>query len=99
MCRGWGVGSTVRGGVFCAMHIHAAAMQVVTKGAAMDGIRPESPEAEWDDEALDAFVRSEAFDQFLLDCFAEGVREAVAEQHALGLPDSLPPEVRAALAA
>ncbi len=65
----------------------------------MDGLRPESLDAEWDDEALDAFVRSEAFDQFLLDCFAEGIRKAVAEQRSLGLPDSLPPEVRAALAA
>ena len=38
-----------------------------------------------DEAALEAFIRSEGFDQFLLDCFAEGVREAVAEQRALGL--------------
>ena len=35
-------------------------------------------------DALDAFIKSEAFDGFLLDCFAEGVREAIAEQRMLG---------------
>lgn len=58
-------------------------------GATMDGPdrkAPTQPQGEMLDEAaLDALIRSEAFDQFLLDCFAEGVREAVAEQRALGL--------------
>ena len=43
------------------------------------------PEAPVDEAALDAFIRSPEFDQFLLDCFAEGVREAVAEQRAMGI--------------
>jgi hypothetical protein len=38
-----------------------------------------------DEAALDAFIRSDAFDRFMLDCFAEGVRDAVAEQSALEL--------------
>jgi hypothetical protein len=47
---------------------------------------PEPPAATpLDEAALDAFINSAEFDQFLLDCFAEGVREAVAEQRALGL--------------
>lgn len=47
---------------------------------------PEMPAATpLEEAALDAFIHSPAFDQFLLDCFADGVREAVAEQRALGL--------------
>ncbi len=47
---------------------------------------PEPPAATpLDEAALDAFINSPAFDQFLLDCFAEGVREAVAADKALGI--------------
>lgn len=38
-----------------------------------------------DEAALDTFVTSSGFDQFLLDCFAEGIREAMEEYRALGL--------------
>ncbi len=38
-----------------------------------------------DEAALDAFVESPTFDSFLLDCFEQGIREAVAADEALGL--------------
>ncbi len=48
------------------------------------------PDEMLDEAALDAFIRGPDFDQFLLDCFAEGVREAVAQQIALGLIEASP---------
>jgi hypothetical protein len=49
--------------------------------------KPRLPEiaAPVDEAKLDAFIRSPAFDQFLLDCFADGIREAMEEYRALGL--------------
>jgi hypothetical protein len=47
-----------------------------------------------DEAALDAFIASDAFDQALLECFEQGIREAVAEQEALGLPAGLPLAVK-----
>lgn len=38
-----------------------------------------------DEAALEVFVESPAFDAFLLDCFEQGIREAVVADEALGL--------------
>ena len=65
----------------------------------MSGTKPDERDVVWDDAALDAFVESDAFDQFLLECFEQGIQAAVAEQEALGLPDRLPQELKDALAA
>jgi hypothetical protein len=47
-------------------------------------LHPELP-APVDEAALEAFVDGPAFDAFLLDCFEQGIRDAVAADAALGL--------------
>ena len=75
------------------------ALGTVKKGAAMHATKPDGQNVVWNDAELDAFVESDAFDTFLLECFEQGIREAVAEQQALGLPDALSQELKDALAA
>jgi hypothetical protein len=46
---------------------------------------PEPPPAPLDEAALEAFADSPDFDTFLLDCFEQGIREAVAADKALAI--------------
>jgi len=54
------------------------------QGAMMSGAGKDKV---WDEAALEAFVAGPDFDAFLLDCFEQGIREAVAEQRALGIAE------------
>jgi hypothetical protein len=47
--------------------------------------RSDLPPSPVDEAALAAFIDSPGFDAFLLDCFEQGIREAVAADQALGI--------------